>query len=127
MKNLVLVEDDQLFVETINFHFSKEYKIQSFQSAEGYLNHLSSTVKEPDVIVLDYTLPGIPGFELFQKLKPQFKSAHFVVLSSNDDGSLLLEMIQGGLRDYVIKDDEFIQGLNLVLKDDVDSYLEMLK
>ena len=127
MKNLVLVEDDEIFVESLKFSFSQQYDIMSFGNAESYLDYLKTQNEAPDVMVLDYTLPGMSGFDLFKQLKNKFTKTHFIMLSANDDGSLLLGMIRKGLRDYVIKDEHFVEGLNMVLEGDIDAYLELLK
>lgn len=52
---------------------SPNRKIWTFSSAEGFLNHVQEM--QPDVIFLDYRLPGTTGEALAEKLDPGIRRA----------------------------------------------------
>ena len=121
--NIFLVEDDKIYSDFISKTLNRDsaYKIQSFYAAEDALAAISGTL--PDVMIIDYKLPGMSGIELFEKLKSKITdSTRVIMLSALDDGNMVLSFIQKGVRDYVIKDENVIDSLQAILEDK-DDYL----
>lgn len=120
--NIYLVEDDTIYAEFIRKSLSKpEFNITVFHSAEDCLNKLGANM--PDVFIIDYKLPGISGIDMYEKLKSRLKDSNKVImLSALDDGNLVLNFIQRGVRDYVIKDENVIDSLQAVLSGSEDDY-----
>jgi len=123
--NIFLIEDDKIYSDFIRKMLSRDasYKIQSFYSAEDAFTAINGIF--PDVMIIDYKLPGMSGIELFEKIKAKVTDATKVImLSALDDGNMVLSFIQKGVRDYVIKDGNVIVSLQAILegKDD-ESYL----
>ncbi|HZX73846.1 MAG TPA: response regulator [Cyclobacteriaceae bacterium] len=123
--NIFLIEDDKIYSDFISKTLSRDlnYKVQAFYSAEDALTAIGGNL--PDVMIIDYKLPGMSGIELFEKLKSKVTdSTKVIMLSALDDGNMVLSFIQKGVRDYVIKDENVIDSLQSILegKDD-ESYL----
>jgi len=75
------------------------------------------------VMIFDYKLPGMSGIDLYEKIKPLLKDNNKVImLSSLDDGNMVLNFIQRGVRDYVIKDENVIESLQSVLNGNEEDY-----
>jgi len=118
-----LVEDDEAYAEFIKKSLRTKYQIYSFISAEECLVTLKSI--SPDVLILDYNLPGISGIELYEQVKDQLKpDVKVIMLSAIDDGNLVLEFIQKGVRDYVVKDENVIKTLTSVIEGEDDIYFD---
>jgi DNA-binding NarL/FixJ family response regulator len=120
---IYLIEDDTIYADFIKKSLSSnaEYTIKAFASAEEGLTALASTI--PDVLIIDYKLPGISGIDLYEKIKSRLnKDNKVVMLSSLDDGNMVLNFIQRGVRDYVIKDENVIESLQAVLSGNEDDY-----
>ncbi|MBK7649737.1 MAG: response regulator [Flammeovirgaceae bacterium] len=120
---IYLVEDDTIYAEFILKSLSKNpaYVFKTFVSAEEGLKALEGSL--PDVLLVDYKLPGMSGIDLYEKIKSRLTESNKVVMmSSLDDGNLVLNFIQRGVRDYVIKDENVIQSLEAVLNDSEDDY-----
>ena len=118
-----LVEDDEVYSEFISKSLGqKNYVVKPFYSAEECFSHLSG--ETPDVILIDYKLPGMNGIEFFQKINSQLDEdeTKVIVLSSIDDGNLVLEFIQKGIRDYVVKDEHVIDSLVAIIEGHEDEY-----
>src|SRR5689334_2663879 len=115
--NIFLVEDDEIYSDFIRKGLSQngDYKVKPFTSAEDALKEING--KLPDVIIVDYKLPGLTGIELYEKIKPKITDANRVImLSALDDGNMVLSFIQKGVRDYVIKDENVIESLEAVIE-----------
>ena len=118
-----LVEDDEVYAEFVKKSLRKKYQIYSFISAEDCLVTLKSI--SPDVLILDYNLPGMSGIELYEQIKDNL-SPHVkvIIMSAIDDGNLVLEFIKKGVRDYVVKDEKVIKTLTSIIEGEDDIYFD---
>lgn len=118
-----LVEDDEAYAEFIKKSLRKKYQIYSFITAEECLVTLKSI--SPDVLILDYHLPGMTGIELYEQIKDKLSSeVKVIMMSAIDDGNLVLEFIKKGVRDYVVKDEKVINTLTSIIEGEDDIYFD---
>lgn len=118
-----LVEDDEAYAEFIKKSLRTKYQIYSFITAEDCLLTMKSI--DPDVLILDYHLPGMTGIELYDKVKDNLRDdVKVIMMSAIDDGNLVLEFIRKGVRDYVVKDDKVINTLISVIEGEDDIYFD---
>lgn len=113
--SLFIVEDDTIYAQFLKANFKNQYDVSTFTTAEECLESLKETT--PEVIILDYNLPGMSGIELYEQVKPMFDNTKVIVLSSIDDGAQVLEFIKKGVNDYVVKDDNVITSLKNVIEE----------
>jgi len=59
---------------------------------------------QPDVSLLDWNLPVIPGEEVLSTLSAEFPRAHFIVITSLDDDDCIRRAVSLGARAYLHKD-----------------------
>lgn len=59
--------------------------------------------QNPDVVLLDLSLPDSQGLETFTKMHAQNKTVPIVVLSGLDDEDAGLEAVRHGAQDYLVK------------------------
>jgi two-component system phosphate regulon response regulator PhoB len=122
--NIVLIEDDAIYAEFIKKALGRKagYEINSFTTAEEALRAVNG--KLPDVLIVDYKLPGMSGIEFYEKLKSRITEKQKVImLSAPDNGNMVLSFIQKGVRDYVIKDENIVESLVAILEGKDDDYL----
>ena len=118
-----LVEDDEAYAEFIKKSLRKDYQIYSFVTAEDCLVTMKSI--DPDVLIIDYNLPGMSGIELYDEVKNRLHpDVKVIMMSAIDDGNLVLEFIRKGVRDYVVKDEKVIQTLKSVIEGTDDIYFD---
>jgi DNA-binding NarL/FixJ family response regulator len=120
---IYLIEDDPIYAEFIVKAMESDHsnEVKVFYTGEDCLKSLSNPL--PDVLVIDYKLPGMSGIDLYEKIKPRITEKHKVILlSSLDDGNMVLSFIQRGVRDYVIKDENVIDSLMSILSGNEDDY-----
>jgi DNA-binding NarL/FixJ family response regulator len=120
---IYLIEDDPIYAEFIVKALQSDpaNELKVFQTGEDCLKSLNSAL--PDVMIIDYKLPGISGIDLYEKIKPRITDKNKVILlSSLDDGNMVLSFIQRGVRDYVIKDENVIDSLMSILSGSEDDY-----
>ena len=117
-----LVEDDEVYAEFIKKALAdRDYNVESFITAEDCKSALNGNL--PEVFIIDYKLPGMSGIQLFEELKPSITDdVKVIILSSIDDGNLVLEFIKKGIRDYVVKDEYVIDSLEAIIEGRDDDY-----
>lgn len=120
---LYLVEDDEIYAAFVKKSLAKnlEYTISWFPTAEACLETIDKQGM-PDALILDYNLPGMLGIALYEKIKSKLGDRKAIMMSSIDDGNLVLGFIQRGVRDYVIKDENVIESLTAILEGKEDLF-----
>lgn len=117
-----LIEDDEIYAEFIKKSLSQNaaYKVSVFTSGEDAVKAMATV---PDVMIVDYKLPGMTGIDFYESIKSKLNDDNKVImLSAIDDGSMVLSFIQRGVRDYVIKDESVIDSLVAILEGKEEDY-----
>jgi two-component system sensor histidine kinase/response regulator len=101
---VLVVDDEEALLDITGEYLAMDgYAVVKARNGKAALDVLESTA--PDIIISDITMPGMTGFELFEKVraKLQFQSTPFIFLTGHSD---LRHVIQGkelGSDDYITK------------------------
>ena len=102
--NILIVEDESSILELIslNLHQAGFNPIRAI-SAEYADNILKETI--PDLIVLDWMLPGMDGIEFAKRLRANSttKSIPIIMLTAKSDEDNKIEGLNEGVDDYLTK------------------------
>lgn len=101
---IVLVDDHQIILDGLSMLLDQDPSfdvIASFSHPEKALSFLS--VQEPDILLTDYSLPGMNGVELIRKAKILHPAMKAVLLSMHDEPSIVREAIKLGVNGYLLK------------------------
>lgn len=63
----------------------------------------------PDVVLLDVRMPRLTGVEVVQRLRREAALPPCLILTTFDDGEVVLEAIKAGAKGYLLKDVSFEQ------------------
>jgi CheY-like chemotaxis protein len=96
-------DTDSLFLRKMDILNFQKRKITVDIASDGKEGLSRAAEKPYHVLLLDYHMPGINGKEVFNQLRPKNPEALRIMLSSNEDGRLVLEMAKEGLEFYVEK------------------------
>lgn len=101
MSRIVVVEDDHSVCEMLELFLKKEgYEVQTYHQGIGVLEELRHF--NPDLIILDWMLPGKNGLEILHELR-QFSDVPVVMLTAKDTDTDQVMGLEGGADDYVTK------------------------
>ena len=103
-KRVLIVEDEQAIREMLKFAFQKsEYALQEAEDA-GQAQVIIQD-QRPDLILLDWMLPGMSGLELAQRLKsnPNTQDIPIIMLTARGDENDRVRGLDCGADDYVVK------------------------
>ncbi|MCU0472190.1 MAG: response regulator [Bacteroidales bacterium] len=120
-KKLIFIVDDDPFINmlVVKRFTSEGYRLEAFESGEDCLKSISMN---PDLIILDYLFVKedqkfMNGMEIFDKIKQLKPKLPVIMLSGQEKGEIVLELARKGIDDYVIKDSNLIENLNVSIKE----------
>ncbi len=118
-KKLIFIVDDDPFINmlVVKRFTSEGYNLEAFEYGEDCLKALN---KNPDLIILDYFFVNkerevMNGMEVFDKIKQEKPSIPVIMLSGQEKGEIVLELARKGIDDYIIKDNNLIDNLNVAI------------
>lgn len=102
--NIFIVEDDPWYGEILEYHLSlnPDYKVTLLQTGQACLQKMHL---KPNLITLDFSLPDMDGDKLFQKIRDIDPQVPVIVISSQDDIMVAVNLLKMGASDYLIKDE----------------------
>lgn len=101
---ILLVDDHELFREGIKLLLANLSEDVGFAEASTCAAALAASDSERiDVILLDFHLPGLHGFEALRALRQRFEHAAIVVLSAEENPALIVQAIDEGAAGFIPK------------------------
>lgn len=99
-----IVEDDAWYAEALQHFLSlnPDLKVEVFSTGEELLENL---YKDPSIVTLDYSLPGIEGSQLLAKILEKKPNLQVIMLSGQEDVSTAVTLLKEGALDYIVKDE----------------------
>jgi DNA-binding NarL/FixJ family response regulator len=113
MKNLdsvikvAIADDHTLFRTGVKTSLSMRKDIQMVAEAENgmQLLNLLKHIK-PDVILLDIHMPIMDGYTTLPEIKKQYPDMKVIMLSMNNDPSIITKMMEIGANSYLTKESD---------------------
>lgn len=104
-KKIFIVEDDTCYRNFLNYTLplNPDYEVVCYENAKDCLNNL---YQKPDLITIDYSLPGINGAELIKKIKEFDEQIQLIVISGQEDINTAINLLKLGVFDYIIKNED---------------------
>ena len=99
---IYVVDDSQTVLRHSQFVLeSAGYRVQTFASGQT----IAETIRRepPDLLILDYILPGQNGLKLAGSLKKEFPWLPIVILTGHGSEEVAAEALRTGVDDYIIK------------------------
>ncbi|HEU5305358.1 MAG TPA: response regulator transcription factor [Gemmatimonadales bacterium] len=102
----VLVADDHMIVRTgIRHVLESESGFEVVGEAANAAETLTLAARlQPDIVVLDISMPGESGLQLAARLRGVAPQARVLILSMHDNAEYVLESVRAGVNGYLLKD-----------------------
>lgn len=119
MPGKVLIADDAAFMRMMikDILLSNGYEIAG--EANNGLKAVELYKREkPDIVMMDITMPEMDGITAVKEIRKQDPSAKIVMCSALGQQSMVMEAIQSGAKDFIVKPfqpDRVIEALKKVL------------
>lgn len=101
---LFLVDDHHIVLDGLKSMFDQDGGFEILGTASNAEDALVlMDKKRPDILLTDYSLPGMSGLELCAKAKTRFPTVKRVILSMHDEGILVKQILKEGVDGYLLK------------------------
>ena len=102
MTHILVVEDEAKLAQFIKLELEfEQYKVTV--APDGFTGLSSARETKPDLILLDWMLPGISGLEICRRLRQTGDKVPIVLLTAKDEVGDRVAGLDAGADDYVIK------------------------
>lgn len=100
--HILVVEDEERLAQLLKLEL--EYEGYTITVANDGLSGLSSAREvDPDMILLDWMLPGLSGIEICKRLRTTGCKAPIILLTAKDEVSDRVTGLDAGADDYIVK------------------------
>jgi two-component system cell cycle response regulator len=101
----LLTVDDSKTIRMIVAKAFKNFDVTVLEAANGVVGLAVASREKPDIILLDYTMPVMDGFEVLARLRsdPDLKSTPVIMLTAEAGRETVVKIAKLGVRDYLIK------------------------
>lgn len=114
MADIVLVEDEDVLRRYLAGTLQRlEHTVRAAETAEEGLRLIEEG--EPDIVLSDYRLPGMTGFDLLKASKESFPNVAFVLLTAHGTVEDAVAAMRAGASDYLTKPVN-LQELNFIIE-----------
>ena len=101
---ILIVEDEPDILDLLNFSLTRAgFNVIEAETAEGAIAYIDS--KLPDMLVVDWMLPGMSGVNLAKRLRKDDLTASLplLMLTARSDETDILKSFESGIDDYMAK------------------------
>ena len=112
---VLLVDDHKILRQGLKLLLEKQSEIEVIGEAEDgneaivMVNHLN-----PDVIVMDVSMPGLDGIEATRQIVSQHPHIKIIALSMYPKKHFVVEMLKAGAAGYVLKEYAFSELIKAI-------------
>jgi len=104
---LIIVDDHRLIRDGMKSLLQSEDDLEIIGEAENGLELLEMLSKaNPDVVLLDVTMPKLNGIEAALKINERYRGVNVVFLSMHEEPEYILKCVQTGAQSYLMKNVE---------------------
>ena len=127
--HILVVEDEAKLAQFIKLELEfEQYRVTV--ATDGFTGLSSAREIQPDLILLDWMLPGISGPEICRRLRQTGDKVPIILLTAKDEVSDRVTGLDAGADDYVIKPfsiEELLARVRANLRRDSEEESELLQ
>ena len=128
---ILIADDAKVIRDAIKHLLSTSGLETSVREAENGLDAVNLCVDfDPDIILMDITMPGMNGLEATRQIRKQNPEMKIVVLTMHEEDDYFYRILEAGASGYFIKGGSFtelLSALKAVMHGDVFIYPTMAK
>ena len=124
MKTRILLADDHAVLRAgLRLLLENQTGLEVLGEASSGLEALDLAIKlNPDLILLDLSMPGLGGLDALPALRKSVPGARVLILTMHDDPHYLRQALKNGASGYVLKkaaDQELLSAVRAVMRGEV--------
>jgi two-component system chemotaxis response regulator CheY len=115
----VLIVDDAAFMRMMIKDILSKNGYQVVGEAENGLKAVEKYAElKPDLVIMDITMPEMDGIEAVKRIRAMDPGATIVMCSAMGQQAMVIEAIQAGAKDFIVKPfqpERVLEAVNKVL------------
>ena len=123
MSKVVIADDHAIVRAGLRALIRDEIGLDLIGEAAGGYEAIELVEKNnPDVLVLDISMPDLDGISVTRTLKLNFPDLRILILTLHEDEALLKEAIKAGASGYILKraaESELVTAIQVILRGDM--------
>ena len=113
---IVLADDHRVVIEGIKSALKKNFDYEIIgEATDGVEAVRLANSLNPDIMILDISMPGLNGVEVVKKIRLSVPSTKIVIYTMHSSEGFVIDLFKYGVSAYVLKDDP-LSDLILSLK-----------
>ncbi|MDR2779886.1 MAG: response regulator [Synergistaceae bacterium] len=100
---VLTIDDDPIILNSVLSTLKQDYNVRPFKSGETALKFLKNNMA--DLVLLDYNMPGMSGFDVLKILheNPRLREIPVIFLTGSVNGDDEIQALELGAMDYLLK------------------------
>ena len=100
-ESVLIVDDEQPVVDILREYFQDRFEVRTAATGAEAIEHVRT--REPGVVLLDISMPGMSGIEALRRIKATNEAIPVIMLTANADNAVAVEAIEAGALSYAPK------------------------
>ena len=103
MAKILLVDDAAFMRMMVKDTLTKAGYTDLYEAADGLQAVETYSEIQPDLVIMDITMPNMDGLEALKAIKSKDPNATVVMCSAMGQESMVIEAIKSGAKDFIVK------------------------
>ena len=99
---ILVIDDDRTLTELMSYILKRE-GFAPIIAGDGMQGIAMFVEQQPDLVVLDLTMPGLSGFDVCQRLRAMTTTTPIIILTAQGNEEEMVRGLDMGADDYVVK------------------------
>ncbi|MCR5802088.1 MAG: response regulator [Lachnospiraceae bacterium] len=102
-KKILIIDDDPTYARMVFGWLKEDYRVTMAVKPDQAFKYLAGNI--PDLILLDYEMPEMPGPVLYERIKTNsvLDDVPIVFLTGKNDRESIMRILSLNPRDYILK------------------------
>ncbi|HJB80906.1 response regulator [Flavonifractor plautii] len=103
MAKILIVDDAAFMRKVIRDTLTKEGYSDIHEAVDGQDAVEKYFELKPDLVLMDITMPNMDGLEALKAIRAKDSNANVVMCSAMGQESMVVEAVQAGIKDFIVK------------------------